>query len=246
MIIIDFVWLGINNTNVANIFWKNTLSRSLAEVKHFRNTLDVNCVSSFHGWSFSYSEQYVWSVSSCPPLFCPANKLSLSCVVLGALWDNGIPDAEASSQLHKERNIWVFFLLVNLIPGALLSALRKTQKVIGFNTQESGLMVVGDAVLHVRFACHLNLFSWLWSNLFAHVLSLLVPELGKGWQSWAVCSSQFGVEPSFSPGEQHHHICYLQCWTPSECFLSSQSSPFAVLVNANLSDTRFLIFGNRK
>lgn len=98
----NWLWLGINNTNVANIFWKNTLSRSLAEVKHFRNTLDVNSVSSFHGWSFSYSEQYVWSVSSCPPLFCPANKLSLSCVVLGALWDNGIPDAEASSQCTKK------------------------------------------------------------------------------------------------------------------------------------------------
>lgn len=107
---------------------------------------------------------------------------------------------------------------------ALLSAWRKTAKGCLFNTQESGLMVMGAAVLQVRFACHLDLFNWHWSNLFPLGLSLLTPELGKGWQSWAVCTSQLGGEPSSSPGDQHHHICCLQCWAPRECSCQQSSS----------------------
>lgn len=131
-----------------------------------------------------------------------------------------------------ERNTWISFLPVNLIPGYTAICMKENSKSsLVLTPQESALMVMGGAVLHIRFACHLDLFNWLWSILSPHILSLLTPKLSTGWRSWPVCTSQFGGDPSsvrFPLLQETHTTTSVtfSAWFP-ECFLSSAERFFS-------------------
>ena len=159
IIVIEFDLLDSINISAVNKSLKKHPEWKFCWTKRdIRNNLSTKWISSFHGWSLGYSDQCIWSLSSCPPLFCPINKISLSHLRLGPLWDSCIPDAGSSSRLHRQkRSTWIFFLPVNLIPGYTVICIKESSKrLLILTPQKSCLIMMEDAVLHIRYACHLD------------------------------------------------------------------------------------------
>jgi len=155
MIVIDFVLLDSINITTVNKNLKKTLELKLSWTKtDIRNDLATTWISSFHGWNLGYSDQFIWSLSSCLPLFCPIKKIRLSRLGHGTLWDKSIPDVGSSSWLHR-REKYLRFLSAGELNTWMHCYLHevKQQKVIDFNTLE----VLSDHGGRCSFTCQVHL-----------------------------------------------------------------------------------------